>query len=63
MSNVKRLGRMFATTAKAATVHYLLTDSNATNREQRRKLERDHKKQMSAEKALMERKKAGKVQP
>lgn len=62
MSKAKHLKAMFATTAKSATMHYLLTDSNVTNREQRRKLERDHKRQMAAEKAIMERKKAGKAQ-
>jgi len=50
MSKAKRLLAMHATTAKSATVHYVLSESNATNREQRRKLDRDHRRQEAKDK-------------
>ena len=34
----KQLMNMFATVAKSAKVHYVLSDENATNRAQRREL-------------------------
>lgn len=50
MSKAKFLAAAFATVAKSATVHYVLSESNVTNREQRRHLEREHKRQVAAEK-------------